>query len=349
MYILLIKMSSLGDLIHTLPAITDAMNAIPDLQIDWVVEPAFADIPTWQPAVKTIIQMPLRHWRKHIFNSWRSGEIQKFYKQLTAKKYDLIIDAQGLLKSAIVAKCARGDIHGHDKKSAKEFLSSFFYQKKHKVDKNCHAVTRARILFSKALGYELPQSKPDFHINVNQLPALDFQLPEKYLVFLHGTTWDSKHYPESYWRTLAEKADANGIAVYLLWGNDAEKKRAIRLSENLQHVTVLPKLSIAQIATLLKNAVAVVTVDTGLGHLSAALKTPTIGLYGPTDAKRVGILGDNQFYLQAQFPCVPCYGKTCAYAKTHKTAVIPACYETIGPDKVWNLVETIFIASHNLT
>lgn len=345
MNILLIKMSSMGDLIHTLPALTDAMQAIPNLEIDWVVEPAFADIPAWHPAVKHIIPIPLRRWRKNILRSIFSGEIMQCYKTLRQKKYDLIIDVQGLLKSAMIANCAHGETHGYNNTSAREYIAGFFYRHKYAVPKvkDAHAVTRARTLFSKALNYQLPDTRPNFHIDFTKLPALDWTLPEKYVVFLHGTTWESKHYPEIYWQQLIKKVDNLGITVFLPWGNDVEKNRAERLTKNTQHAKVLSKISITQMATFLKNATAVVAGDTGLGHLSAALTTPTIGLYGPTDPKLVGIVGDHQFHLQVQFPCAPCYSKTCWYAKKHHTAVVPSCYTTIGPDKVWTLLATIIM------
>ncbi len=336
--ILLVKQSSMGDIIHTLPALTDAMKAIPNLEIDWVVEPAFSDIPAWHPAVKKIIPVAYRKWRKNIFRKSTYVEIQKFYKILREKKYDVIIDAQGLMKSMVVAKIANGESHGYDKHSTKEFISSFFYDKKYFVEQQKHAVTRARELFSLALQYTLPNTAPDFQMDHTKLPTLTFQLPEKYFVFLHGTTWESKHYPESYWKILLEKTDKSGITVFLPWGNQIEKDRAERLTKNSQYATILPTLSIAEMATVLKNATAVVAVDTGLGHLSAALTTPTIGLYGPTDPKRVGIIGNHQFHLSAQFPCAPCYSRTCWYAKKHKTDVVPACFATINPDKVWEIL-----------
>lgn len=334
-------MSSMGDVIHTLPALTDALTAIPNIKIDWVIEPAFADIPAWHPAVKKIIPIALRKWRKNIFKKNTYSEIKTFYRALTTTKYDAIIDAQGLLKSGLVAKLARGKIHGYDKQSAREWYSSYFYHEKQAIDKMEHAVVRTRKLFSRALQYPPPNTAPDFQIDATKLPALPFNTPQKYCVFLHGTTWASKHYPENYWALLIEKADQQGIAVLLPFGNDAEKNRAARLAKNSKHAVVLPPLSIAEMATVLKNAAAVVTGDTGLGHLGAALTTPTIGLYGPTDPKRVGIVGDHQFYLQADFPCAPCYDKTCWYAKKNQTTVVPACYATIHPDSVWEIIKTI--------
>lgn len=336
MHILLIKMSSMGDVIHTLPALTDALQAIPDLKIDWVIEPAFADIPAWHPAVKKIIPISLRQWRKNLLSKSTYAAFKKFYTALHEKKYDLIIDAQGLLKSAIIAKLARGKISGYDKQSAREFISSYFYDKKYKVNNNQHAVTRVRELFANALQYPFDPGKPNYCIDVKKLPALDLPSQKKYFVFLHGTTWESKHYPDIYWQQLLEKAAAKNITVYLPWGTIDEKNRAEKFAAQCKTAIVLPKLTIAQIATLLKNATAVVGGDTGFTHLSAALSTPSISLYGPTDPRHIGALGDNQIHLSAQFPCAPCYSKTCWYGKKNHETIIPTCFTTINSNVVWN-------------
>ena len=331
----------MGDVIHTLPALTDAMRAIPDLTIDWVVEPAFSDIPTWHPAVDNIIPLALRQWRKNKLSSIQSGEISKFYQALRQKKYDVIIDAQGLLKSAIVAKLAHGETYGFDKNSIREKIAAHFYDHTHSIDKNQHAITRTRKLFATTLKYDFQDTRPDFNIDTNKLPPLNFTLPEKYGVFIHGTTWSTKHYPEIYWEKLLAKANAERLPIYLPWGNDAEKNRAEKWATHFSNTVVLPALSIPQIATVLKNATAVVTVDTGLGHLSAALMTPTIALYGPTDSKKVNIVGNHAIALSATFPCAPCGKKICAYAKTHQTEITPACYSTIDPDMVWKILKAI--------
>lgn len=338
MHVLLIKMSSMGDTIHTLPALTDALRAIPNLEIDWVVEPAFQDIPSWHPAVKNIILIPFRKWRKNKFSLNTYREIKKFLHQLRKKKYDSIIDAQGLLKSALVAKCARGEVYGYDKNSAREGISSYFYNYKFSIERKQHAVRRIRKLFALTLGYEFQNTTPDYQTISEKLPTLPFSLDKKYLVFLHGTTWDSKHYPDQYWEILLQKAAAEKIPVYLLWGNETEKKRAEKFAAITSYVKILPKMSITQLATVLKNATAVISVDTGLGHLSAAMHTPTVSLYGPSNAELVGIVGPNQIHLQANFPCSPCMSRTCVYAKTHKTDIVPACFTTISPDKVWEQV-----------
>ena len=341
--LLLVKISSMGDLIHTLPALTDAMNAIPDLEIDWVVESAFVDIPTWHPAVKNVIVIPLRQWRKKLFSIKNITNMIRFLKKLREKKYDLIVDAQGLLKSAIIAKCAQGKIHGYDKNSARSPWSSYFYDYRYTIDnhKKLHAITRIRLLFSKILHYPFHNTIPSYHTIAEKLPTLPFILEKNYYVFLHGTTWETKHYPESLWKKLIEKTETENTTVYLLWGNDHEKNRAKRLAANTKHIKILPKLSISEIAVVLRNASGVVSVDTGLGHLSAAMRTPTVSLYGPSNPNLVGILGEKQVHLQVAFPCAPCYSKTCFYAKTHQTNVIPACFETISPNVVWEKLKSI--------
>lgn len=320
MKILLIKMSSMGDIIHTLPALTDAQMAVPDIQFDWVVEPAFADIAQWHPAVHKIIPINLRYYKKHPIEAFRKKFLPELYKNLNRTEYDFIIDPQGLLKSAIVGKMAKGLLCGYDKKSAREKIASYFYQKKYSVDKEQLAILRIRELFSQILNYSFDKNKIDYQINTEKLPALNFALPDQYIVFLHGTTWPTKHYPEKSWVKLLEKLKDQAITVLLPWGNQVEKARAERLASGFKHVTVLPKLSIAQMATVLKNAKAVVTVDTGLGHLSSALKTQTIALYGPTYPRHVGMLGDNQFDL-------------CAESQSAEV--------NIDPEKIWAMLEKL--------
>lgn len=329
----------MGDVIHTLPALTDAMHAIPNLKIDWVIEPAFSTIPPWHPAVDRVIPIALRQWRKHIIKSIRSGEIAQFYKTIRQKKYDAIIDPQGLLKSAAVGKLCKGDTHGFDKYSIREKIAACFYDHTYSIDRNQHAITRTRKLFANALKYDFHDTKPDFHIDPHKLPLLNFTLPEKYGVFIHGTTWETKHYPEPYWEKLLAKAGTEKYPIYLPWGNQTEKNRAEKWAKQYSNAIVLPALSIEQIARVLKNAAAVVTVDTGLGHLSAALTAPTIALYGPTDSKKVNIVGNHAIALSAVFPCAPCGKRICAYAKTHKTEIVPACYTSIHPDIVWETLQ----------
>lgn len=334
MKILIIKMSSLGDVIHTLPAIHDAVSAHPQIEFHWVVEKSFSEIPAFSAHVKKIIPIEFRRWRKQgprfIFNE----EFKQFKKNLRAEKYDLIIDAQGLLKSAIVAKLAGGPIAGFNFNSAREKIASLFYQKKYSVEKKQHAVTRLRELFAQALNYPCPQTVAHYGIDIHLLPKNPLEIKD-YLIFLHGTTWDSKHYPETYWQELI--ASCSPQKILLPWGNLEEKLRAERLAKDNAQVAVLPKCSLSEIARLLAEAKYVVAVDTGLGHLAAALAVPTISLYGPTNPEQIGTRGANQIHLAAQFPCAPCKLRRCNY--TGESEAKPACFTTIKPELIKKIME----------
>lgn len=296
MRVLLIKTSSLGDVIHTLPALTDAAAAIPGLRVDWVVEEGFAEIPGWHPAVERVIAVAIRRWRKHPWQTWSSGEWQHFKAQLQQGEYDLVIDAQGLLKSAWLTRYGQAPVAGLDRHSAREPLASLFYDRRYAVARGQHALERVRQLFGQALGYPVPASVGDYGLDRT---ALATPQDTPYVVFLHGTTWESKHWPEAHWRQLAERLQARGQAVRLLWGSPREQARAQRIADGLDQVSVMPRLNLSGVAALLAGARACVAVDTGLGHLAAALDVPSISLYGPTSPERVGAYGRSQVHLSA--------------------------------------------------
>ncbi|MCF7201094.1 lipopolysaccharide heptosyltransferase I [Pseudomonas oligotrophica] len=299
MRVLLIKTSSLGDVIHTLPALTDAQRALPGIQFDWVVEEGFAEIPAWHPAVAQVIPVAIRRWRKHPLQTWRSGEFRRFKARLRETRYDLVIDAQGLLKSAWLTRYVKAPVAGLDRDSARELLAARFYDRAYAVAREQHALERVRQLFAQALGYALPAGRGDYGLDRSRL-AIPSEEP--YLLFLHGTTWPSKHWPEASWRELAERMSAFGWAIRLPWGNAEEKARAERIASGLPQVAVLPKLNLAGVAGVIAGARACVAVDTGLGHLAAALDVPCISLYGPTLPGRVGAYGRAQVHLCASGP-----------------------------------------------
>ncbi|WP_159566826.1 lipopolysaccharide heptosyltransferase RfaC [Budvicia diplopodorum] len=299
MRVLIVKTSSMGDVLHTLPALTDAQQAIPGIQFDWVVEEGFSQIPTWHPAVDRTIPVAIRRWRKSWFHSDTRKEREAFVSSLRQFQYDAVIDAQGLIKSAaLITRKARGIKHGQDSRSAREPLASWFYDVKHYIAKNQHAVERTRQLFAMSLGYEIPGEKGDYGIASRFLATLP-QHANPYLVFLHATTRDDKHWPEHHWRDLIALMAGSGLQIKLPWGAPHEHERAIRLAKGFQHVEVLPKLSLQEIAQILAGAKAVVSVDTGLSHLTAALDRPNITLYGPTDPGLIGGYGKNQNEIRA--------------------------------------------------
>ncbi|MBZ6386305.1 MULTISPECIES: lipopolysaccharide heptosyltransferase RfaC [Pantoea] len=294
MHVLIVKTSSMGDVLHTLPALTDAMQAIPGIRFDWVVEENFAQIPSWHPAVDKVLPVAIRRWRKHWFGSQQREERVRFKRDLQSRQYDVVIDAQGLIKSAaLVTRLARGVKHGQDSRSAREPFASWWYDQRHEIDKKQHAVERTRELFAKSLGYEKPQTQGDYAIAAHFLRD-EPQNIAPYLVFLHATTRDNKHWPESHWRELIGLLQPVGLRIKLPWGAEHEHQRAQRLAEGFDYVEVLPKLTLEAIARELVGARAVVSVDTGLSHLTAALDRPNITLYGPTDPGLIGGYGQNQ-------------------------------------------------------
>lgn len=297
MKICLVKTSSMGDVIHTLPALTDALNAFPNLQVDWVVEENFSEIPKWHSAVNQVIPIALRRWRKSPFSVKTRNEWKTYRTLLQKERYDEVIDAQGLFKSAFFAtRLVNGTKHGYDRHSIREPVASFFYDKKYAISYKQHAVERIRQLFSLSLNYALPPSQGDYGIAQHFTAA---SIEEPYVIFFHSTTRDEKHWSEQEWKNLIEKMTALPVQIRLPWGNEKEKGRAERLAKNHSNVRVLPKLTLTELANQIANAAAVVSVDTGLAHLTAALDKPNITLYGATDPKLIGCYGKNQHYLSA--------------------------------------------------
>jgi len=329
----------MGDLIHTLPALSDAKNALKDVKFDWVTDPAFAEIPRWHPTVNQIIPAPLRQWRKQKIKSLRNGSVKQFRQMLRQTKYDFIIDAQSALKSALIARLARGRRAGMDKNSVREYGAHWFYADRYPIAKDQHAIKRLRTLFANTLGYSHPENQPDFGIDRTQLPKSPIELPEKYILIVHSTTWKTKHWPETHWQELIKHITGHGLPALLPWANENEKQRAERLAAGNKNVIVLPKMTLSECGTVINKATAAIAVDTGLGHLCAALEIPTIHLYGPTDPNKIGAHGKNQMLLTAKFPCAPCYLKNCNY----NTAIDgkPVCYSSLPADLIWNTLQNL--------
>ena len=348
MRVLIIKTSSLGDVIHTLPALTDAAHALPGIRFDWVVEEGFAEIPSWHPAVDQVIPVAIRRWRKNLWQTLKSGEWKAFKQRLRARKYDLVIDAQGLVKSAWLTRYVKAPVAGLDRYSAREGWASRFYDRRLSVATGQHAVERVRQLFAMALAYDLPEGIGNYGLDLERL-----QLPPAapYVVFLHGTTWATKHWPEAYWRELAERMGRRKLEVRLPWGNPAEKARAERIAQGLNNCQVLPKLNLAGVARVLAAAKACVAVDTGLGHLAAALDVPTISLFGPTNPGLTGAHGRTQIHQASDWPCAPCLQKKCTYkpsaddlARFDLKREWPLCFTRLNPEHVASRLSALLLA-----
>ena len=305
MRILLVKTSSLGDVIHNLPVVSDIRRHLPQATIDWCVEESFAAIPRLHPGVADIIPVALRRWRKALFagRTWR--EVGAFRARIGAKPYDAIVDTQGLVKSALLAGRARGPVYGYAPDSAREPLAARFYQRRFSVPTNLHAVVRNRQLAAAALGYQL-SGEPDYGIAA---PAVTFDWlpPAPYVVLLSATSRDDKLWPEAHWIALGQALQAQGLIAVLPAGNAVERARAGRLAAAIPHAVAAPPLAIDQLAALLASARGVVGVDTGLSHLAVALQVPTVALYTATDPGLTGVLGSGYFRNlggKAQVPAV---------------------------------------------
>jgi heptosyltransferase-1 len=294
--ILLVKTSSLGDVIHNLPVVNDilqhAQQVHVDWQIDWIVEESFADIPRLHPGVSNVITLALRRWKKQIFNQDTWQEIAVFKQLIQQNHYDAIIDTQGLLKSALAMHYALGTKHGYDKQSIREPLASCFYDKTYAISYQQHAVTRNRALCALSLGYAIPTDAPDYGMPTQSMaihpPSSDLQ--SDYVIALHGTSRDSKLWPMEHWIELGKQLARQNLNMVLPWASDAEHTRATIISQQVPDSVVLPKFSISTLAGVIANAIAAVGVDTGLSHFAAALNIPTVAIYTDTNPALTGVM-----------------------------------------------------------
>lgn len=277
----------MGDVIHALPSVTDIVTHYPDAKIDWVVEENFAELPVLHPGVRRAIPVAVRRWRRNLSShaSWR--EMAAFRRTLQAKDYDLVIDSQGLIKSAAIVWLSKGPCCGYDRSSAREPLAAMIYDRTIGVSRDLHAVERNRLLAGRALGYT-----PDEHVDYGiAAPRLDLPwLPGgQYVVLLHATSRADKEWPEADWVALAARLNSRGLACVLPWGAPHEQARSQRLASQMTNAVIPPQLDLAQAAALLGGAQAVVGVDTGLTHLAAALGVPVVALYCASDPGLTGV------------------------------------------------------------
>jgi heptosyltransferase I len=236
MKVLLVKTSSMGDLIHTFPAVTDFFKHVPEATLDWLVDTSFKEIPAWHGHIRNTLTIPLRKLKK----VWRVDilrEVQQALKQIRKERYDVILDAQGLLKSALLSYCAKGERHGLDSLSAREPIASRFYQKKYTVAQTQHAVIRTRQLFANVLGYSFLEKDLDYGLKFADNSQDKVDSP---LLFLPNTTWITKLWPLSSWQQLANLLVQKGYKIEIPWGNENEKNYAQQIASVSEQVKILP-------------------------------------------------------------------------------------------------------------
>ncbi|MCX7150104.1 MAG: lipopolysaccharide heptosyltransferase I [Rhodocyclales bacterium] len=284
MRILLIKTSSLGDVVHNLPVVTDLRRRYPEAKIDWIVEEGFADIPRLHAGLRRVIPVALRRWRRSLLSpaTWR--EIASFRARLNEESYDLAIDTQGLLKSALIARVARGKRCGYAAASAREPLAARFYDATFDVPKDLHAVQRNRRLAALAAGYTV-SVEPDYGIAAPSAPTLG----KRIAVLLTATSRDDKLWAEDRWIELGCRLREKGLTCTLPAGNASERERAVRIAQSIPGAIALPPLSLTDLADQIAAARIVIGVDTGLVHLAAALGRPTLALFCASDPTLTGV------------------------------------------------------------
>lgn len=334
MKVLVVKFTSLGDLLHLMPALSDLRCHYGDVQVDWMVEDSFSEVPGWHPVVERTIPVSTRRWRKP---RWRVvNEFLAFTRDARQDCYDWIVDAQGLMKSAAFSRLARAQRRGRrlgfSAASIKEKPAARLYDVKVDVATGQHAIDRLRQLFAQGFGYPVPDTPPDYSLELPPAPAVAGK--RRSIMFFHGTTWNSKHLPEQQWSDLADLVVQDGFEVKVCWGNETEKQRALRIAKQNNGVSVMPRSSLTEIAVELQRSAGAIAVDTGLGHLAAALSIPGVSVYGATNASLTGTMGRNQLHLQTAYPCSPCLLRDCDKLAPEQSD--PPCYQSLSAPEIWH-------------
>ncbi|MEX3605534.1 MAG: lipopolysaccharide heptosyltransferase I [Burkholderia sp.] len=296
--ILIVRVSSLGDVVHNMPVIADIHRHHPDAQIDWLVEESFIELVKLVHGVRKVLPFSLRRWRKSLGSAQIWREIRAFRRQIADEHYDLVIDCQGLIKSAWVASWARGQLIGLANRTdgaGYEWPVRFFYRRRVPIAPRTHVVERTRQLVAAALGDPAPSpdDELDFGLDTHQaaraLVAADLNLPVSYVVFVHATSRADKQWPDAAWIELGQSLVRRGASLVLPWGSEAECATSERLAREFGAAAIVPpRRSLPAVVGLVDGAAATVGVDTGLVHIAAALKRPTVELYNFATAWRTG-------------------------------------------------------------
>jgi heptosyltransferase I len=293
--ILFVKTSSLGDVIHQMPAVTEARRHFPTAHFSWAVEEAFAPLVALHPAVNEVIPVASRRWRREGPNVSTRRDVRRTISLLRARQYDAIVDTQGLARSGLIARFARGPRHGYDSTSVRERLATLFYTVQHNVPRDRHAVARNLALTALALGF-VPDGPIDYGLDRKEIADA---VVSPYAIAFHATAQERKLWPEPNWVELGHLLASRTPRLLFPWGDEAERARGERIVAELPHGRVPDRRPIDAMARLVAGASFVVGVDTGLVHLAAALGVPLTaiftgsepGLTGPVGTGKIEIIG----------------------------------------------------------
>ncbi|MCU0968818.1 MAG: lipopolysaccharide heptosyltransferase I [Rubrivivax sp.] len=287
MKLLVVKTSSMGDVVHALPAVGDLLHARPGTVVDWLVEAPFAAIPQLHPGVRRVWPMAWRKWRRRLFEGATWQAMRALRDALRAERYDLVVDLQGLVKSALWARQAAAPVAGYDASSIREPWAARLYARTAAVPRELHAVERCRRLMAAHAGYAMPATAPDFGLRA---PAPSWKSPPRYAVLIPNASRAEKLWPESRWIAIGRRFAEQGRTPVVLWGSEAEQTLAERIAAGCDGA-VPPFLRVGDMAAVLAGAERVVGLDTGFTHLAAALGRPTVGIYCDHEPGLAGISG----------------------------------------------------------
>jgi heptosyltransferase-1 len=284
--VLIVRPSSLGDVVHALSLVGDVKAHDPGIAIDWVAEEAFVPLVRLDPRIRNVIPVAFRRWRHTPLAFATLQECAAFRAELRAQHYEAIVDMQEQVKGALVARLARGRRHGFDRNSIREPVATWLHDVHHRIERNQHFSDKARALTAAALGYAV-QGPPRWQFAP---PATAAALPgAPYALLFHGTSRADKQWPEAHWRGLVAHFAQAGLTSVLPWGSPEEEARSRRIAQDATAAIVPPRQTLPEVATLARHAEVVVGVDTGLTHLAAALGTPTVAIFTTTDAMLAGV------------------------------------------------------------
>ena len=276
--ILFVKTSSLGDVIHHMPAVADVRHHSPDAHISWIVEEAYVPLVSLHPDVNKIIPVATRRWRRHLGEAQTWREMRDFRASIRRRPFDAIIDTQGLIRTALMTRMASGPRHGYDRFSIREPLAARFYDVRHSIGRDVHVIERNRLLTGRALGYTLV-GEPQY--GLKSAPAI---VQRPYALFFHSTARLDKHWIVQRWIELARSLAGRGLDIVLPWGTEQERARSERIAQEIPAAQIPDRRTVVELCPVIGNAALVVGVDTGLMHLAAALQTPLIGIFTGTSA-----------------------------------------------------------------
>ncbi|MEP6657177.1 MAG: lipopolysaccharide heptosyltransferase I [Betaproteobacteria bacterium] len=285
--VLVIRPSSLGDVVHALPIVADIARHAPHFEVEWVAEEAFAPLVQLHPGIRRVIPVGLRRWRHHLLERGTWMGIDAFRRAIREHRYAAVLDLQEQMKGAIMARLARGPRHGFARGSVREPASTLLHEIHHAIDPTLHFENRCRILAGRALGYQ-PENAPRYGLVPPAMPG-DVVPDARYAVCVHATSRDDKLWPQPQWQALLSALGAAGLRTLLPWGSTEERARSEALARGHPRASVPPLHALPVVAAILRGAAIVIGVDTGLVHLAAALGTPTIAIFTRTDPMHAGV------------------------------------------------------------